>query len=95
MDKNEIAVLLLSSAVIGAVSSALITALAQWRERVARERELLFTTAVDLSKTYMQRISVHSKAIGTLPELVILAGMHNILKEVFKKAVCRRKTSKR
>ncbi len=83
MDKKEIVALVLSSALIGALASASITAFAQWRERVARERELLLKVAVDLSKTYMRRISSASGAIGLLPEMVVLSGMHQMLKEIF------------
>ena len=85
MDKKEIIGLALSSAVIGAIASAVITAaltlFGQWRDRIARRRELLLTFAVDLSKTYMQRMSSHSKPIGTLPEVVVLSGMHRMLTE--------------
>jgi len=83
MEKKEIIALALGSAVIGAFFSAIITWFNGWRERVARERELLLTTAVDLSKTYMQRVSNASKSLGTLPELVVLGGMHRILKGIF------------
>jgi hypothetical protein len=85
MDTKEIMPLVLSSALIGAAFSALITWINMWRERVARERELLLTIAVDLSKTYMQRLSAVSKGIGTLPELIVLSGMHKILKDVFER----------
>lgn len=87
MDKKDIVSLILGSAVIGAVFSAIVTAgltlFNQWRERVARERELLLNLAVDLSKTYIERLAVNSRVAGSLPELVVLAGMHRMLKEVF------------
>ena len=88
MDKKEIIGLALSSAVIGAIASAVITAaltiLGQWRERVARQRELLLTCSIDLSKTYMERISTYSRPLGTLPEIAVLSRMHKMLRDMFR-----------
>lgn len=83
MEKKEIAVLLLSSAVIGALFSSVITALAQWRERVARKRELLLKVSVELSKTYIDRITSVSKNLTPMPDLLVLSTMHQIVTEVF------------
>jgi hypothetical protein len=91
MDKKEIAALLLSSAVIGAFVSAVITAFAQWRERVARERELLLKVAVDFTKTYMERIAKNSKELSPMPDVTVLSTMHDVVKEVFKKGSLSRK----
>jgi hypothetical protein len=85
MDKKEIAVLFLSSAVIGALFSSVVTALAQWRERVARKKELLLKVSVDLSKTYMERVAKASGgALVTVPEVTVLATMHEVVTEIFK-----------
>lgn len=93
MDKKEIAVLVLSSAVIGALFSSLITALAQWRERVARQRELLLKVAVDLTKTYMERIAKKTEELAIMPDVSVLSTMHDVVKEVFKKGSLSRKNA--
>jgi hypothetical protein len=68
LDKKEIVVLLFSSAAIGAAVSAVLTAFTQWRERVARQKELLLKLSVELSKTYVERIASLSKTFLPLPE---------------------------
>lgn len=83
MDKKEIVVLLFSSAVIGALFSSAITALAQWRERVARKKELVFKVSVELSKVYLERITSVSKKFGILPEFSLLPLMHSMVQELF------------
>ncbi|MGA2337302.1 MAG: hypothetical protein ABSG08_18175 [Terriglobales bacterium] len=83
MDKKEIVVLLFSSAVIGALFSAAITAFAQWRERVARQKELLLKVSVELSKTYIDRITSLSKTLAPVPEFSVLPLMHNMVQEIF------------
>src|ERR1017187_7505272 len=83
MDKKEIAVLLLSSAVIGALFSAAITAFAQWRERVARKKELILKVSVDLTKTYVERLTSVSKQFGIVPEFPLLSLIHKMVQELF------------
>ena len=57
MSKSQIVLALLGSAVIGAFFSSLVIALSQWRERVARRREMLLTFAVDLAKACTGRVA--------------------------------------
>src|ERR1017187_9623664 len=83
MDKKEIAVLLLSSAVIGALFSAAITAFAQWRERVARQKELILKVSFDLTKLYIDRITSADKSLVPFPDLLLLSTMNQIVTEVF------------
>jgi len=83
MDKKEIAVLLLSSAVIGALFSAAITAFAQWRERVARQKELVLKVSVELTKTYVERLTSVSKQFGIVPEFPLLTLIHKMVQELF------------
>ncbi len=83
MDKKEIAALVLSSAVIGALFSAAITAFAQWRERVARQKELLLKVSVELTKTYIERLTSVSKDFGIIAEFTLLPLMHDMVRELF------------
>jgi hypothetical protein len=87
MDKKEIVVLVLSSAAIGALVSGALTALAQWRERVARKRELLLKVSVELSKAYIDRISSLSKKFVSVPEFSVLPLMHSLVRELFEGGV--------
>jgi hypothetical protein len=68
MDKSQLALALLGSAVVGALCSSLVVALSQWRERVARRKELLLTFSVDLAKVYTARVA-SSKSNATLLEM--------------------------
>jgi hypothetical protein len=83
MDKKEIAALLLSSAVIGALFSSVITAIAQWRERVARQKELVLKVSIELAKTYVDRISGVSGKFASVPDLFVVSVMYEIVKELF------------
>ena len=87
MDTKTIIALLLSSAAIGAVVSAAITAIAQSRElkreRVARQKELIFKVSVELSKAYLERVAKASSALVSVPEVTVLDTMHRIVTEVF------------
>ena len=74
---------ILGSALIGAAVSAVFSMVNQVFERRARQRELLLTTAVDLSKVYLSRIVGGAEALRAVPEVVVLGMMHKALKEVF------------
>ena len=50
MDKSQFVLALIGSAAVGALVSSIITVLAQWRERVSRQKELVFTKSIDLAK---------------------------------------------
>jgi hypothetical protein len=49
MDKTQLTAVFLSSAAIGALVSAGITALSQWRERKSRREEVLLEKAIGLA----------------------------------------------
>jgi hypothetical protein len=51
LDKSQFVLARIGSAAVGALVSSFITAVAQWRERVSRQKELLFTKCVELAKT--------------------------------------------
>jgi len=82
MDKKEIVVLALSSAVIGAAFTAILTAFNSWRERVARERELVMNAALDLTKAYMSRVAMKEPSL--MPEALVLSKMHAVMRSIFK-----------
>ena len=56
MSKELLGSVVLATA-IGALVSSLVRIVAQWRERAARQRELLFNAAVDISKSYIGRVA--------------------------------------
>ncbi len=70
------------AAAIGALVSSLVTIIAQWRERAARQRELLFTAAVDISKSWIGRIA--HKGTAAVSEVMAVERNYKILTEIFK-----------
>src|ERR1700756_1307386 len=76
--------IILSSVVISAVTAAIVSGAlnlyGQWRERAARQRELLFTYAVDLSKMIVNRLPGNM----TISELTVIAQVQEMLVEVFR-----------
>jgi hypothetical protein len=85
MDKIQTITLLLSSAAIGALVSAGLTALSQWRERVARYRELLLTKSIEMAQKTTELLIAQS-APGSLfhPEIVTARWYHRQLASLFK-----------
>jgi hypothetical protein len=82
MDKSQMALALLGSAVVGALVSSLVFAVSQWRERVARRKELLLKFSVDLAKVYVGRVA-SLKGNSTLMEMAVVPRFHKMLIEVF------------
>ena len=78
---------LLSSVVIAAATAALVSngmiLIAQWRERAARQRELLFTAAVDISKSWIGRIANASRKNAALSEVMAVERVYEMLVEIF------------
>jgi hypothetical protein len=81
MDKSQMALALLGSAVVGALVSSLVFAVSQWRERVARRKELLLKFSVDLAKVYVGRVA-SLKGNSTLMEMAVVPRFHKMLIEV-------------
>ena len=87
MDKTRIITLLLSSAAIGALVSAGLTAFSQWRERVARERELLLSKSIDMAQKttdLLFKIGQESGGGQLYPEIVTARWYHRQLTLLFK-----------
>jgi hypothetical protein len=99
MTSKEIAALILGSAVVGAaidtVVSSVFTLLGQRWERVARQKELVFKTSVDLSKAYMERLVKKHDALIAVPDVVVLVNIQDAVKEVFHQGTVTRETMKR
>ncbi len=72
------------AAAIGALVSNGMTIIAQWRERAARQQELLFTAAVDISKSWIGRIAGASRKNVALSEIMVVERTYEILIEIFK-----------
>ncbi len=77
--------ILLTSAAVGALVSSAITALDRWRERTARERELLFRSALEISKATAERAAKETDKFTPGLELAVIEKTHEILKEVYTK----------
>lgn len=75
--------IVLGSAAVGALVSSAITAIDRWRERVNRQRELLFASALDLSKVWVGRIAAMSKSNALLTEVMAVERIHATLKEIY------------
>jgi hypothetical protein len=82
MDKTQFTLALLGSAVVGALFSSLVIAFSQWRERVAKRKELLPTFSVDLAKAYTVRLA-SSKGNASLLEMAAIPRFHQMLSEIF------------
>ena len=78
---------LLSSVVIAAATAALVSngmiLIAQWRERAARQRELLFTAAVDISTSWIGRIASASRKNAPLSQVMAVERVYQMLVEIF------------
>ena len=82
MNKELLGSVVLAAA-IGALVSSLVTIIAQWRERAARQRELLFTAAVDISKSWIGRIANASRKNAALSEVMAVERVYEMLVEIF------------
>jgi hypothetical protein len=82
MDKSQLVLALLGSAAVGALVSSIIIFVSQWRERVARRKELLLKFSVDLAKVYVGRVA-SLKGNSTLMEMAVVPRFHKMLIEVF------------
>jgi hypothetical protein len=82
MNKELLGSVVLAAA-IGVLVSSLVTLFAQWRERAARQRELIFTAAVDISKSYTERVATLRKNIQ-VSEVMAVERNYKILTEIFK-----------
>ena len=82
MNKELLGSVVLAAA-IGALVSNGMTIFAQWRERSARQRELLFTGAVDISKTWIGRVANLSRKNAPLSEVMAVERTYEMLNEIF------------
>ena len=83
MSTGQLWLALLGSAVIGAVVSNLLLGLDHWLERAARKRELLFRSAVEISKASAARLAESSDKFVPAAELAFLPKAYEIAKEVY------------
>jgi hypothetical protein len=81
--KEIVAMAAVISAVVSAVVSAAVTIFVQSRERDARKRELILKVSVELTKTYIERISSLSQTFVPLPDLLMISLMHKMVRELF------------
>jgi hypothetical protein len=89
MDKTQIVSLLVGSAVIGVLVSAGITALSQWRERIARQNELILSKSVELAMKHtevrMKMAEGMQTSVDVIPEIVIARFFPRQLTRLFTK----------
>lgn len=64
MTNAQLIVAFLGSAAVGALVSSIINAVAQWRERQARQRELLLSKAIDMAQKTTELLYKVSSNMG-------------------------------
>ncbi len=85
MDAGRLLLIILASAGVGALVASIITAMDRWRERTARERELLFRSAVEIAKATAERAAKQPEPFTPGQELLTIEKTQEILKEVYEK----------
>jgi hypothetical protein len=83
MGTHQLLLTILGSAAVAAIVSNVFMVIDRWRERVARERELLFKAAVDLSTASAARVVEFSGGGTPGLELMMVERTHEILRQVF------------
>jgi hypothetical protein len=83
MSTGQLVLAMLGSAAVGALISSIISITAQWRERVGRQRELIFASAIDLSKAWVGRMSAKNESYARVSEVMVVERMHLILQQIF------------
>ncbi|MGB6483452.1 MAG: hypothetical protein WBE86_08205 [Candidatus Acidiferrales bacterium] len=83
MNAAQLILAILGSAAVGALVSSIITALDRWRDRTARERELLFRAALDISKATAERAANKSEGFTPGLELMMIERTYETLKQVY------------
>jgi hypothetical protein len=86
MNATPIWILFISSAAIGALVSASMTAFTQWQDRKARQRELIFSKSVEMANTETDRFlkMIEMKGEGALyPTIVTARWYHKQLTRLF------------
>jgi len=71
--------IVLTSAVVSAVVTSILTLFGQYFERRARERELLFTKCVELAQKkteFLMKVAADTGATATLADYVVYAEMY-------------------
>ena len=88
MDKSALFALFLGSAVVGALVSATISAISSWRERKARQREMLLTLAVQMANcvidSQLKTIELSQENRSLVPHVVMARWHHKQLKLLFR-----------
>ena len=82
MSKDLLGSIVLAAA-IGALVLTVTTIVAQWLERSARQRELLFTAAVDISTSWIGRIASASRKNAPLSQVMAVERVYEMLVEIF------------
>lgn len=85
MNTQTLLLTILGSAAVGALVSSLINAFDRWRERAARDKEMLFKAAVEISKATGERAAKTSERFVPGLELMIVEKAYEVLKQVHEK----------
>jgi hypothetical protein len=83
MSTGQLLLTILGSAAVGALVSSVFTLIDRWRERTARERELLFRSALEISKATAERLAKTSERFTPALELYTLERTHAIVKQIY------------
>jgi hypothetical protein len=80
-------VVLLGSAAIGALVSAIVTGVGQWRERHARRRELLLVQSIELARSRTRMMIDIAEKTGRpltlIDDVIVAANYHKLLSHLF------------
>lgn len=83
MSAGQLLLTILGSAGVGALVSSVFTAFDRWLERTARERELLFRSALEISKATAERANRTSEQFVPGLEMFMVERTFEILKQVY------------
>jgi hypothetical protein len=81
---RDLLLTILGSAGVAALVSSGMNAIDRWRERTAREKELLFRSAIEISKITAERFPKDSEHFTPGLELMMVEKTHEILEQVYK-----------
>ncbi len=80
-------IIIITSAVTGALVTSIMTIVGQWRERRARQKELIFTKAFDLARRRNENVFATSRetsrSAAIVDEMVMAKDYYDAAKKLF------------
>jgi len=81
MDKDLLSSVVIAASV-GALVSGVVSEVGKWRERLGRQKELLFTSAVELSKALTARMTLLDPKTAPMSEMTVFEQTYSMLKDM-------------